>query len=111
MYYTYMLRCEDESIYTGIAKEPGRRMKEHFEKGSRCAKYTKSHTAKRLEALWACENRSLASELEFHIKLLSKAQKEKLISDNDFMPLSDRLDERDYKRINIKEMSCLDGYI
>ena len=31
MYYIYMLRCEDNSIYTGITKELKRRMKEHFE--------------------------------------------------------------------------------
>lgn len=32
MYYIYMLRCEDNSIYTGITVDLERRMKEHFEK-------------------------------------------------------------------------------
>ncbi len=30
MYYTYMLRCQDNSIYTGITTDLERRMKEHF---------------------------------------------------------------------------------
>ena len=30
MYYIYMLRCEDNSIYTGIAKDLEHRLNEHF---------------------------------------------------------------------------------
>ena len=30
MYYIYMLRCKDDSIYTGITTDLDRRMKEHF---------------------------------------------------------------------------------
>ena len=32
MYYTYMLRCENNSIYTGITTDVKRRMEEHFSK-------------------------------------------------------------------------------
>ena len=32
MYYTYVIRCEDNSLYTGITTDLERRMKEHFEK-------------------------------------------------------------------------------
>ena len=79
MYYTYMLRCEDNSIYTGIASNLERRMKEHFEKSKKCAKYTLRHTAKKLECAWQTENRSLASKLEWRIKHLAKKDKEILI--------------------------------
>ncbi len=79
MYYTYMLRCEDNSIYTGIATDLERRMKEHFKKDKKCAKYTLIHTAKKLECAWCSENRTLASKLEYAIKRLSKEEKEKLI--------------------------------
>lgn len=48
MYYIYMLRCEDNSIYTGITTDINRRMKEHFSKNKKCAKYTLKHTAKKL---------------------------------------------------------------
>lgn len=79
MYYIYMLRCEDNSIYTGITVDLKRRMKEHFEKDKKCAKYTFRHTAKTLECAWQAENRALASKLEYAIKKLKKADKEELI--------------------------------
>ena len=33
-----MLRCEDNSIYTGIAKDLEKRINEHFSKDEKCAK-------------------------------------------------------------------------
>lgn len=100
MYYTYMLRCEDNTIYTGITSDINRRMNEHFHKNSNCAKYTRTHTAKKLEAVWQSESRVLASRLEFHIKRLSKEQKEKLISQNKFDALKDKIDCKQYRRVN-----------
>ncbi|MDO5548403.1 MAG: GIY-YIG nuclease family protein [Eubacteriales bacterium] len=82
MYYTYMLRCTDGSIYTGIAADVSRRMKEHFTKDKRCAKYTRWHTAQKLEAIWQSEDRAAASRLEYRIKRLSREQKEQLIAEN-----------------------------
>ena len=81
MYYVYMLRCEDNSIYTGIAKNIEHRMEEHFNKKN-CAKYTFTHTAKKVECVWETENRILASKLEYRIKQLTKTQKEELIKEN-----------------------------
>ena len=83
MYYIYMLRCKDNSIYTGITTDISRRMKEHFNKEKRCAKYTLTHSAKKLEALWVAENKSLASKLEFNIKKLKKQEKENLIKNKE----------------------------
>ena len=77
-----MLRCKDNSLYTGITTDISRRMKEHFLKENKCAKYTFYHDALKLEKLWKTENRSLASKLEFNIKKLNKSQKEKLINDD-----------------------------
>ena len=79
MYYTYMIRCKDNSIYTGITTNLEKRMQEHFTKDEKCAKYTKKHTAIRLERAWKSENRVFASKLEYWIKHLSKLQKENLI--------------------------------
>jgi len=78
-YFVYMLRCKDQSIYTGIATDLTRRMEEHFEKRPQCAKYTMHHDAEKLECAWQTENRSLASKLEWRIKHLSKADKELLL--------------------------------
>jgi len=78
-YYTYMLRCEDNSIYTGITTDINRRMAEHFNKDNKCAKYTFNHNAKKIEMAWEAGNRVLASKLEYRIKKLSKKDKEELI--------------------------------
>lgn len=93
MYYTYMLRCEDNSIYTGITTNLERRMKEHFEKDDKCAKYTRRHTAKKLECAWQSENRILASKLEYAIKHISKEEKEKLIQTKNLSKINKILEE------------------
>lgn len=79
MYYTYMIRCSDNSIYTGITTDLERRTSEHVNKSEKCAKYTKNHNANKLEMAWKTENRVLASKLEYRIKKLTKKQKEELI--------------------------------
>ena len=85
MYYVYMLRCEDNSIYTGITTDLKKRMKEHFEKDKKkCAKYTLNHSARKLEYAWHTENRVLASKLEYHIKTLQKLQKRGIDKNREF---------------------------
>ena len=100
MYYVYMLRCQDNSIYTGITKDIKQRMQEHFNKEKKCAKYTLTHTAQKLEIFWETETRVLASKLEYHIKKLSKIQKEGLIKEekNFDQFLSNKLDCNQYSR-------------
>jgi len=68
MYYTYMLRCEDNSIYTGITTDLKRRLEEHRSKSIKCAKYTLTHSAMQFEAAWESNSRSLASKLEYNLK-------------------------------------------
>lgn len=102
MYYIYMLRCEDNSIYTGITSDIDRRMEEHFSKDKKCAKYTATHNAKKLECLWETENRVLASKLEFHIKKgLNKSQKERLILNPELLGnlLGEKIESDKYKNI------------
>ena len=79
MFYTYIIRCADNTLYTGITTDPVRRFTEHITKGKNCAKYTLSHDAVKMEALWSCEDRVSASRLEFKIKKMPKACKEKII--------------------------------
>lgn len=98
MYYTYMLRCKDNSIYTGITTDIERRMKEHFSKVNNCAKYTNTHGAQKLECVWETENRVLASKLEYRIKKLTKNQKEILIKNKDLKEfLEDKIETNLYK--------------
>lgn len=103
MYYIYMLRCMDESIYTGITTDVDRRMNEHFSKDERCAKYTFRHTAKKLERVFQTETRKDASKLEYHIKHLTKSQKEDIIKNaKNLTYLKEKLDTKKYKVYKIK---------
>ena len=62
--YVYMVRCEDESIYTGITKDVAKRMKEHFFQTEKGAKYTKSRKVKTVLMVWEAMNYSSAARLE-----------------------------------------------
>lgn len=68
MYYTYMLRCADNSIYTGMTNDLNKRINEHLTKDKNGAKYTKSHNAVKLESAWKSKDKSLACKLEYQIK-------------------------------------------
>jgi len=100
MYYTYMLRCLDNSIYTGITTGLERRIKEHIEKSDKCAKYTQSHQGKKLEIAWESENRALATKLEYHLKTLTKARKEILIKNPEMLQefLGEKINCEKYNR-------------
>ena len=80
-YFVYMVRCEDDSFYTGIASDVARRMAEHRSQTGRCAKYTRTHRVTELVGLWTAPNRSLASSLEYRIKRLTRVEKEALLAD------------------------------
>lgn len=87
MYYVYILRCQDESLYTGITTNVARRMREHFGKDRRAARYTRWHTVKQVEAVWRCETRQQACRLEYRIKRLTRPQKEHLLVQNSLTEL------------------------
>lgn len=100
MYYTYMLRCKDNSIYTGYASDLEKRMEKHFSKAKVAAKYTKSHEPIKLEAAWQTRDKSLACSLEYNIKTLTKKQKEKLIDGEKLTTFfKGKIDSRRFRRV------------
>ncbi len=101
MYYVYILKCADNTLYTGIAADIDRRMAEHFGRTKKCARYTRSHKAEKLEALWSAENRSLALRLEFRIKKLTRTQKLRLISEEVRLSSVTGMDAESYKRLDV----------
>lgn len=104
MYYTYILRCKDNSLYTGITTDLERRLKEHKEKGEKTAKYTLRHEAVKMEIAWESENRVLSSKLEFNIKKLTKKQKEELIKNPKLLRefLGDKIQSELYSKVIVK---------
>lgn len=77
--YLYILLCEDNSLYTGIAKDVKKRIFAHYYKLKVAAKYTKSHGVIAVCAVWFCENSTDARKLEYAVKALNKEQKTVLI--------------------------------
>ncbi|MDY3304819.1 MAG: GIY-YIG nuclease family protein [Clostridia bacterium] len=80
MYYTYILKCEDGTYYTGITTDVFRRFFEHKSGSRLSAKYTKRHKPLSIEAVWSSNGRSEASKLECFIKKLSHSEKEELVT-------------------------------
>ena len=75
-----MVRCVDNSLYTGIAKDVERRIHEHNNDDSLGAKYTKARRPVALVYQEACESRSAATRREYEIRQLSRQEKEDLFS-------------------------------
>jgi len=78
-YSLYVVRCADGSLYTGIATDVERRLREH-ESGGRGAKFLRGKGPLRLEFEFSLGDRSTASRVEFRVKQLDRAQKEQLIN-------------------------------
>ena len=79
MYFVYIVKCADNTFYTGIATELERRIEEHngSDKG---AKYTRVRRPVRLVYSEEYPDRSSASKREYEIKKkMSRAEKLKLI--------------------------------
>lgn len=80
MYYIYMVQCADETLYTGIAKDLKRRVKEHNE-SEKGAKYTRARRPVKLVYSEKFTDRSTASKREYEIKKkMTRMQKLKLIA-------------------------------
>ena len=78
MYRLYILKCKDGTLYTGIATDLKRRLREHnFSKLG--AKYTRGRRPVKL--IWSrnFRNRSNASKEEARIKKLTRTEKLALI--------------------------------
>ncbi|MFA6159600.1 MAG: GIY-YIG nuclease family protein [Parcubacteria group bacterium] len=78
MYYLYILRCADKTLYTGITTDLKRRILEHNEK-KLGARYTASRRPVKLVYSKKFKSRSLASKEEARIKKLKRVQKLELI--------------------------------
>jgi putative endonuclease len=73
-YSLYILRCVDDTLYTGITTDLERRVEEHNSL-TLGAKYTRGRRPVTLMFSKEFPNRSLASQEEARIKKLSRVQK------------------------------------
>ena len=82
MNYTYILRCKDNSLYTGWTNNLEKRIEAH--NAGRGAKYTKARLPVELVYYEKFETKEEAMKREFAIKQLTKREKETLIGDGVF---------------------------
>ncbi|MCX5871172.1 MAG: GIY-YIG nuclease family protein [Deltaproteobacteria bacterium] len=85
-WYVYIVRCSDNTLYTGITTDLSRRLLEH-NSGPKGARYTRS---RRPVALVYCEqvaSRSAATSRESHIKKLKISQKGQLVAQQEKISL------------------------
>ena len=84
IWFLYILRGADKSLYTGITTDVPRRFSEHSGIGSGdTSKGAKALRGKRpLKLEYSCQigNRSEALRIEYQVKQLSKIKKEQLIT-------------------------------
>ncbi len=75
----YMVRCKNNSLYTGMAKDVQKRFEEHCAQGIKTAKYLRGKTPLELVYQEEIGSRSDALKIEHLIKKLSRAQKNELV--------------------------------
>lgn len=80
-HYTYILRCSDNTLYTGYTTDISRRVSEH--NSGNGAKYTRGRSPVVLKYVEYHDSRSEAMSREYEIKQLSTKKKRDLTSDSD----------------------------
>lgn len=98
MYWVYIVRCADNTLYSGSTAQLERRVLEHNE--GKGAKYTRARRPVILQQAWMVENRSQALKLEAFIKRFKKQEKERFIINPDLLLI--KAEERGYRIFEVK---------
>jgi predicted GIY-YIG superfamily endonuclease len=77
-WYLYIVRCCDNTFYTGITNDLHRRVDKHND-GS-ASRYTRSRRPVKLIYYERCRNKSSALKKEYTVKSLSRIEKVKYIN-------------------------------
>jgi predicted GIY-YIG superfamily endonuclease len=76
--FVYLLRCRDDSLYAGAAKDLAARVRQHLK--GRASRYTRSRLP--VELAWSCEVTTWSEALreERRIKRLCRRAKQALVA-------------------------------
>ena len=77
-WYLYILRCKDNTLYTGIAVDVEARLETH--RSGKGAKYTRGRGPLELVYTEECGSHSEALKREIAVKRLTRQEKEELIA-------------------------------
>ncbi len=78
-WYVYIVRCNDGTFYTGVARDLNRRIQQHNH-GNAGAKYTRARRPVELVYHETAADRSSAQQREYRVRKLSVAEKRQLIA-------------------------------
>jgi predicted GIY-YIG superfamily endonuclease len=77
-WFVYILRCSDDSLYTGITIDVERRTKQH--NAGTASRYTRTRLPVEVEYQEPHASRSLALKREAEVKAMARLEKESLIT-------------------------------
>ena len=80
LWFVYILRCADNTLYTGVAIDVEKRLDEHNGITKNGAKYTHSRRPVELVYQEPADSRSTACKREYIIRNIKKSEKEILIA-------------------------------
>jgi len=80
MYYTYLARCSDKTLYIGYTNDIKKRELAHNE--GKGARYTRGRLPVRIVYFEEFETRSEAMKREYQLKRFTKNEKEMLVLTN-----------------------------
>ena len=80
-WFMYVVRCSDDTLYTGVTTDLKRRLHEH-NSTKRAAKYTKTRRPVKLVYFEEFEDRSSAQSAEYSFKKLIRQKKWEKINEN-----------------------------
>jgi putative endonuclease len=86
-WFVYIIRSDDDQLYTGITTDIARRWQEHTN-GKTGARYFRGRQPRQLCFLEPHDNRSSASKREAEIKKLDRRQKNALIAAQPALPIT-----------------------
>jgi len=80
-WFVYILKCSDDSLYTGITNDKEKRLKQH--NAGKASKYTRAKLPVEMVYSEKAEDRSTATKREMAIKKLTRKAKQALIEAGD----------------------------
>lgn len=89
MYYFYIVRCSDNTLYCGQTNNLQKRIDEHNFNKKKSAKYLRARKPVKLVYFEKYKTISEALKREYQVKQWKKNQKEKLIISVSKIPVSD----------------------
>ena len=95
-FWVYILRCENNSYYTGYTNDLAKRYKAHIDGTGKC-KYTRSFKPLHIAQCWKINgDKALAMQIERQIKKLTRAEKEKIIASPSILSTDARIQPTEF---------------